>query len=325
MRPTRSLFLLTLAGIFVLAGASCSTTRASADAGMLRLDPEAKEWVADDGAKFPVDFQVPDKGRPKVIVVGVHGLSGSTKDLELLGKALQAKGMGLLAYALRSQGDDPEKRRLGDMRSSDRWVRDMREFDTLVRAMYPGTPVVWLGESLGSMIVSHAAVEKGAVLPVGIVLVSPIPGFGGKVAPWQRKSLALAAAFAPRYHVPLTAWAPEGDAAWKTTGSTDHISQLEKTPWAVNTFTLRFYRELGDLVDGMPGVAPKLTPPVLVLHSGHDPLADADAVDAFAALIPQSEVKHYKDSRHLLFYDKDREKVVRDIADWVARVGSVKK
>lgn len=305
-----------------LLASACATTGQEA-VGQARLDPAGQGWVSDDGARFPFKVWGDTPRARGPVVVALHGLSGASEDFAKLGEASAARGMTLYAYALRGQGRDPEPARVGDISQGERWIRDLAEFDALVRTRHPERPVVWLGESLGALVITRTAAEQrgkaGAGRPDRLVLVSPVLSLEEKMLVVQRRVLDLGAMLAPRVKVPLASLAGEEAEAWEVTEDSHHLEQLEKTPWAVNAFTLRFYREVLQLVEAMKQWPPRIPEPVLVLHAGRDPLTDHETVKAFAEAFPKGELKAFPESRHLLFYCDDREKVVRTIVDWVEK------
>lgn len=283
----------------------------------LSLRGSAGQWVAKDGSRFPCHVWMPPSRPPAGVVIGVHGLGGATSDFRALGEALAAKGIAFHAYELRGQGNDPDKTHIGDIPSAHRWIDDLRSFDALVRGLHPGLPVIWLGESLGSLIICNTVTSQppeGA--PAALVLVSPVPGFDRRVGLVQRQLLGLAALTRPARRVPLAEWARRDPSKWQVTGQTDHLGQMAQTPWAVDSFTLRFYHQLAIMIGRMKPQARSITQPVLVLNAGKDVFALAPLVEKFTGLLRKGEQRFYPESHHLLFYDHDRERVVRDITSW---------
>ena len=74
----------------------------------------------------------------------------------------------------------------------------------------------------------------------------------------------------------------------------------------------------------MPDRAGEVEVPVLVLHGGRDVFAATADVrrfpDAFPAGTPV-EFHYYPESHHLLFYDRDRQQVLRDTEGWLLGLG----
>ena len=285
----------------------------------VQMDAAAMTWHAQDGTKFSYRNWLPEHGAPKVVVIGVHGLSGAACDLELLGKTMQTQNMAVYATELRGQGNDPVKERVGDIRSARDWHRDLWDFHRLVAARHPGVPVVWLGESLGSLIVCGAVTNTpdGMQGPAALVLASPIPALDDRVGLVHRQALGLGALTKPTRRIALATWAGMDGKDWQMTDTTNHLEQAEKTPWAVKEFTVRFYHVLATMVGRMMPQANQIAQPVFIVRAAKDTFASTESVQAFAKRLPKAELKIYEKSHHLLFYDVDRNQVVADITRWV--------
>lgn len=285
----------------------------------VQMDSAGMTWSAQDGSKFPFRSWLPEKDTPSAVVIGVHGLSGAACDLDLLGKTMQAQGMAVYATELRGQGNDPVKARVGDIRSARDWHRDLWDFHRLVAARHIGVPIIWLGESLGSLIVCGAVtnVPAGMQAPAALVLASPIPAFDDRVGLLDRQMLGFGAVTKPTSKIALATWAGLDGKDWQMTADTKHLEQEKVTPWAVNEFTVRFYHVLATMVGRMMPQARQIAQPVFIVRAAHDVFASTESVQAFAKRLPKAELKIYAKSHHLLFYDVDRDQVVADIARWV--------
>lgn len=285
----------------------------------VRLEPEAKVWVARDGTRFPYESWEPDQRPIKALVIGIHGLSGAACDHQIAALALQKEGYAFFGSELRGQGKDPVKDRVGDIRSVREWHEDLWDFHHLATTKYPDLPVIWLGESLGSLIACGAVVNPPAGMrsPDAMVLASTIPAFDERVALWQRQLLGFGTLWKPKRKIPLTDWTGPEARDWQMTENSDHIHQLNVTPWAVKEFTVRFYHSLSLMVSRMMPQATRIKQPVLIVRADQDVFASAENVQAFAKRLPNARLQRYEKSHHLLFYDNERDQVVADIVKWI--------
>ena len=283
----------------------------------IRFDESARRWTASDGGVFPYQAWLPAGTAPKAIVIGVHGLSGAVHDHQALAEKLRLSGYGFYGYELRGQGNDPVKERVGDIQGPRIWQHDLWAFHKLVAAKHPNVPILWLGESLGSLIVCGAAVRAphDTSTPDGLILASPIPAFDDRVSIWHRQLLGVAALADPTKKIPLSQWT--GPDALPMTANTQHLEQLDHTPWAVPAFTVRFYNVVSILVGRMMPQARRIQQPVLVLRAAKDVFASGQAVQEFAKKLPRGRLTIYPASHHLLFYDIERDNVSRDIIAWL--------
>lgn len=276
-------------------------------------------WVARDETRFPYRSWLPDRGAPKGIVIGVHGLSGAVRDHQIVAEGLAKHGYAFYGAELRGQGNDPVKERVGDIPSVKQWHQDLWDFHQLATSKHPGVPVIWLGESLGSLISCGAVVNPPPGLrgPDALVLASPIPAFDERVALWQRQLLGVGSLLRPKRKIPLSDWTGPDARDWQMTANSDHITQLDATPWAVKEYTVRFYHSLALMVSRMMPQATRIPQPVLIVRADKDVFASTANVEAFAKRLPDARLLRYEKSHHLLFYDVERDQVVRDIVRWI--------
>jgi alpha-beta hydrolase superfamily lysophospholipase len=262
--------------------------------------------------------------QPETVVIGVHGFCGAAIDYENLGKRLlkEQPDIAVYAYEVRGQGRDPLKERRGDIDDPDFWFRDLKHFTAMVRAKHPRARVVWFGESMGALIVSHAyqqAVAAGEKSPCdAVVLSSPVVKIRDDFPAWKKELVRQVSHIAPTARVPLEALA--GGQEVQMTHDTVHSEQAETNSWHIDKHTLRLLVALGDLIDGMPDCARSFEVPTLVLHGGKDFFTSAGDVESFYGCIPKEagrERKFYPDSYHLLMYDALKEKVIGDVEEWL--------
>jgi alpha-beta hydrolase superfamily lysophospholipase len=265
--------------------------------------------------------------KPETVVIGVHGFCGASIDYENLGKRLlkEQPKIAVYAYEVRGQGKDPLKERRGDIDDPNLWFSDLAKFSAMVRAKHPKARMVWFGESMGALIVSHAyenAIAAGQPPPCdAIVLSSPIVKFRDDFPKWKKDLVHGAAEVAPTARVSLEAIA--GGQQVQMTHDTLHSEQAETNSWHIDKHTLRLLVALSDLIDGMPACAQTFKVPTLVLHGGKDFFSSAADVDSFYGNIPKEANrthKYYPDSYHLLMYDDQKDKVIGDVERWLVKL-----
>ncbi len=152
-RFTAHIFSAVASGLAACVLASCSAPRTQ-----VRPALGATTWTSTDGKQMPWrGWRVPSGTKPRGVIIAVHGLSGATQDFHLLGERLSPQGIAVYAYELRGQGNDPDRARRGDIDHPRTWLNDLEAFHQLVRERHPGVPILWYGESLGSLIALHMA------------------------------------------------------------------------------------------------------------------------------------------------------------------------
>ena len=306
--------------LLMLLGLLCACS--SFPRAVSRAELRDKEWVSYDGKVVPwTAWKVPEGTRLRGIVIGVHGLSGAASDFWLLGERLPAQGYAVYSYELRGQGKDPAVSERGDIRSAKQWLRDLETFHLLVRRKHPGVPIVWYGESLGSLICLHTAANRlpDRRDPNGIVLASPVAGLRVTVSGFQRWLLETAAKLAPRTRFSLGELAGVDESKIQVTNHTTHGSGMEATEHHISSFTVRLLAEIGGLIDENPDAAKRLRMPVLFLGTPNDVLSSPDQVQTLFSQVrsPKKRLLWYTRSYHLLLHDIQREEVARDLAAWL--------
>ncbi|MGD7652677.1 MAG: alpha/beta fold hydrolase [Verrucomicrobiales bacterium] len=281
--------------------------------------------VGTNGETFGYRKWISPKTDPDVVIIGIHGFCGASIDYTNLGKHLlrHQPETALYAYELRGQGSDPIHERRGDIGRPDEWYTDLFAFTGMVRKQHPNAQIIWFGESMGALIAAHAwrAAPSGSSPCDGIALSSPIVRFRDDIPDWTPSLVKAAATTLPVARVSLTTLSSGQNL--QMTETSQHGDQVKTNPYHVEQHTLRLIGTLTQLIDGMNDCAASFQKPVLVLHGGKDFLNTDPDVRGFVARIPQgtpSTYHNYPGSHHLLMYDRQRNRVFRDIARWIERL-----
>ncbi len=303
--------------------AACALASCAAPRKQVRPALGATTWTSTDGKQMPWrEWRVPRGMKPRCAIIAVHGLSGAAQDFHLLGERLPSQGVAVFAYELRGQGNDPDLTRRGDIDRPGTWLRDLTAFHTLVRELHPGIPILWYGESLGSLIAIHTAAKcDPCAMPCGLILATPIGGLRVHVSSLGRAFLRAASRVVPRFHVKLGNLAGMDESKIRVTSTSTHGGQMAKTPHHVPAFTLRLLRGVDDLLRENRDAAGRLAMPVLMLASPHDVVSSPEQVEMLFREIGSRDklLRWYPRSFHLLLHDVQHAEVLRDVAQWVKR------
>lgn len=318
LRPELNAFFIAALGIAACAFASCTASRAQ-----VRPALGVKTWTSTDGKQMPWrEWGVPHGMKPRAVIIAVHGLSGASEDFHLLGERLSPQGVAVVAYELRGQGNDSDSARRGDIDRAETWLRDLAAFHALVRERHTGIPILWYGESLGSLIALHTAAKNDAhARPDALILASPIGGLRVHVGKFQHAMLRTASHVLPTFHVKLGSLAGMDESKIRVTGTSTHGAQMAKTPHHVSAFTLRLLRGVDDLLRANQDAAARIAMPLLMLASPHDVVSSPSQVEALFQQIGSGDKRllWYPQSYHLLLHDVQHEEVLGDVARWVRR------
>lgn len=306
----RHLAVLLLA-IALLASAACAPRlQPPGDAQVVpALRPAQETWQASDGRVLPLRRWMPD-GKPSAIVLAVHGFNDYSNAFTEPGQWWAKRGIATYALDQRGFGESDFR---GFWPGEERLAEDVIELSRSLRQRHPGTPLFWLGESMGGA-VTLIALEQGGAKPDGLVLVAP--------AVWGRESM-------PWYYN-ATLWLATYTIPWKTfTGSglkiqaSDNIEmlrRLSRDPFFIKATRVDTIHGLVNLMDRAAEARPR-SMPVLLLYGAKDEVIPKKPVEKFVATLeadPAVDIRIavYADGWHLLLRDLQAEIVWRDIAAW---------
>ncbi len=307
-------------GIFsVVPIASCSAQNPVPEQPQIQLDQTHLHTF--DGDKLPYTKWLP-KQEPKLVIIGVHGISGATSDFRPLAKHILTELPKVAIYGAetRGQGKDPIKERRGHIHNREEWFKDLTTFTRLIRKRHPDAKIVWCGESMGSLIVLHtyAWAKDRENLCDAMVLSSPITAIRSEFPQWKISATNIAGFLFPKARVSLESLSGEKEV--RVTKDTIHQEQATTNSYHIKKHTLRLLTTLGNMMQTSRKASQKLDIPFLVLHGGKDIFSDPKDVERFfeglPAQIPSSR-RYYPESFHLLFHDHQSDKVVADIAKWI--------
>ena len=144
----------------------------------------------------PIAFRVwrenPPMSDPALVVIAIHGSSGSSSSLHPLAKALSAQGIAVYAPDIRGHGRTGVR---GDIDYAGQLDDDLADFVATVAARHPNAKLVLLGFSSGGGYALHAAATPLGKKFERAVLLSPMLG---PRAPTYRPTEAWATPYIPR-------------------------------------------------------------------------------------------------------------------------------
>src|SRR6204780_5801514 len=112
------------------------------------------DFRADDGQTLLARRWLPE-GPPRAVVQIAHGLAEHSARYARVAAALNAAGYGAYANDHRGHGTSAPAADLGHFADEGGWdkvVGDLWTFNRLIAAEQPGTPIIFLGHSLGSFL-----------------------------------------------------------------------------------------------------------------------------------------------------------------------------
>lgn len=286
------------------------------------MDSSLNQWTARDGKSFPCKHWPGEPGKPRAVVICIHGLSGAASDFWPVGESFPQKGYAVYAMQLRGQGHDPDRRRRGDIGSASQWQQDLLDFTSLVSRRHPGVPVYWFGESLGALITINTAGSLGEELPhtvAGIMLTSPVVAIRDNLKLPFFKNLALRTLIRlwPRKRISLEGL---GNSEVKVTSETTHRQQMQHTDHYVKDFTVRLFAQIEKLILNSAASARLIRVPVLVFYTPNDALTPREGVETFFSQIASEDKTSvfFPQSYHLILHDHDRAEALQRLESWLS-------
>lgn len=271
---------------------------------------------ADDGMKLPFYSWLP-AGKPRAVVLYVHGFNDYSHGVAEPAKAMAADGIATFAYDQRGFGRAPDR---GRWAGTKRMAQDMAEATHLLRARYPGVPLFVFGESMGGAVAIVAATGvAGTEKPIadGYILLAPAVWGRGEMNIFERSALWLADTFMP---------------GMTFTGSSLHIQasdniemlrELAHDPLFIKATRADAIEGLVNLMTLAQNAAPEFNEHALILYGAHDELIPARAMRRFVARLPKVPpgrrcIAYYRNGYHMLTRDLEAAVVIRDMESWMA-------
>ncbi len=269
---------------------------------------EARE-LDTNGARL--NFQVwHPLGTPRATILLVHGQGDHGGRYAHLGQALTDAGYALAAVDVRGNGRSSGQR--GDAPSYAVLLADVDRAVREARPIAPTRHLFLLGHSMGGQLVTNYVI-RGDVSLTGVILSSPWFRLALHLPWWKVRGGRLLARVMPTYTFPstLTAAQLSQDASFRESVDPERLAH--------GRITARLAAELIDAGEAALRDAGVFDLSLLVLQAGRDTVIDAAASKRFAerAGTPDRTFRLYPDSRHELFHDVDRERVIVDILEWI--------
>jgi alpha-beta hydrolase superfamily lysophospholipase len=272
--------------------------------------------IMDDGARLPLRVWLPE-GKPRAVILALHGFNDYSNAFEGPATAWRKRGVATYAYDQRGFGRAPDR---GRWVGTKRLDTDLTEASLLLRARYPGVPLIVLGESMGgAVVITAVAGSAGAPRPVcdGIVLAAP--------AVWGRATMSV--------FERIGLWA--GDRlfpAMTLTGqgldivpsdNVEMLRALSRDPLVIKATRVDTIKGLVDLMDMALAAAPRIgNMPMLLLYGKHDEIVPHAPTRLFITDLTKaqradSRIALYEHGYHMLLRDLDADIVIGDVASWV--------
>ena len=297
--------------------AACAPSFGPAVTGSVTPSVSEDVVTARDGTRLPLRHWDAESGKPRAVIVALHGMNDYSNAFDMPGKVWAKQGITTLAYDQRGFGRNENS---GIWAGADTMRSDLDDTVAAARARYPGVPVFALGESMGGAVVLTGLGSPQPPAVDGVILVAPAVWSRGDMPMLYRVALFLGAHIVPNMILPNSA-----GARIKKIVASDNIPMLialGKDPlFQKETRTGTLYG-LVNLMDEARTAPERITtaPPILLLYGAKDQIIPAKPTEAvIAGLGSKATVKHYDNGYHMLLRDLEGETVDHDVASWIGQ------
>ncbi len=298
--------------------------------------------TAADGVSLHVYRWTPE-GAPRAVVQIVHGLAEHGGRYGRLAQALTAAGYGVYAIDLRGHGETAKGGFLGYFARADGWdvcLSDLATLTLRIEADFPGTPIVFFGHSMGSLlgqqfIADHGDRLAGAVLSGSNGAPPAIARVGALIARFERlrlgghgKSAILQAMLFGAFN---KKFAPNRtDFDWLSRDEKE-VDKYVADPLCGFPFTVQLAIDLVDALGGL--TAPQNLArirkdlPIYIFSGSADPVGEnlTGLIEAYRkAGLTNVSSRVYPEARHETLNEINRDEVTADLIAWLDGVGAAK-
>jgi acylglycerol lipase len=264
-----------------------------------------------DGTRLPYRVWMPDAA-PRAVVLALHGMNDSRDAWEYPAPDFAQAGIAVFSPDQRGFGTTPDR---GLWAGGHEMAADARQMAGLLRARYPHTRLILMGESMGAAVLMVLAAEPNPPPVDGYVLIAPAVWGRAEMNVFLRAGLWLFS-----HTVPSMTATGGGFVHVKASDNFEAIRRLSDDPLTIHATRWDTIRGLVNLMDSALAAAPDFHGRALFLYGGHDELIPQKATAAtWRALPPGVREAYYPAGYHLLMRDHERITPIEDTIAWILR------
>jgi len=247
---------------------------------------------------------------PQAVAVLVHGLGAHCGRWEFLADFLVKRNIS--CYAIELEGFGETKGLKGHIDTFDSYFADIKALYAIAKNGHPGKKIFLVGESLGGLLAFLMAAQDQAPFD-GLICISPAFKSRLKFSLLQYVQVFLASIYNPRkqFTVPF-------DPAM-CTRDRDYQKIMEEDKREHQLATSRFLMNILLAQISSQRLKGRLKIPTLFLIAGCDVIVDSGtSLKIYESLkVKDKKFIQYPEMSHALSIDLGREKVFKDIAQWI--------
>ena len=297
----------------VLLAAACAPRLEPAGPPVVTPELANPAVIAADGMRLPVKSWLPRDGRPKAVILALHGFNDYGNFFAAPGAWFAARGVASYAYDQRGFGGTAIH---GLWAGTDTLVDDLRSVARLVRQRHPGVPLFLLGESMGGAVVLANLARPDPAPADGVILAAPAV-WGREAMPWyQVLALELSGHTLP--------WLTVSGRGLNKRPSDNYpmLCALGRDPLVIKDTRVDAVYGLVDLMDEALAAAPAVPQRSLILYGLKDDIIPKPPARRFlSGIANEPTVALYWEGFHMLLRDLSAEIFWTDILAWMLHPG----
>lgn len=297
--------------------ASCSPTEIPAGPPVTTPSLQESRIIAADGESLPLRSWPARGGKPRAVILGLHGFGDYSNAFDMPGKSWAEAGVTTYAYDQRGFGDGPHR---GRWPTTDAMVDDARTALKLIAARHPDVPLYLMGESMGGAVALAVLGERaqnrgeGPKL-AGAILIGP--------AVRSRDTVGAAARAGAWFFAHTIPWLPTGPTSidFQPSDNKEMLKKYSKDPKVLRQHRLDMGWGLLDLMDRAKAATALIDVPYLLLYGAKDRLVPEAPMRAAIGQMPvraDSRIAVYPKGYHMLLRDLDAARPQGDVLAWIA-------
>ncbi len=266
-----------------------------------------------DGKLLPVRAWMPGEGRPRAVIIALHGFNDYSNFFTEPGRFLAERGIATYAYDQRGFGNALPR---GYWPGVAALADDLRTLARLVRERHKGAPLYLLGESMGGAVVMVTLTGANAPEVDGAILAAPAVWGRSTMPAYQRWTLAIAANTLPWMTV------TGRGLGIKPSDNRDMLLALGRDRWVIKETRIDALWGMANLMDAALAASPRFKAPALILYGKRDEIVPKNPTLLMFKHFPEAgrdrrRVAVYESGYHMLLRDLQAETVWTDIAAWI--------
>ncbi|NND07846.1 MAG: alpha/beta hydrolase [Saprospiraceae bacterium] len=250
------------------------------------------------------------RGKPKGIVMIVHGIAEHMGRYEHVAQHLRANGFLVASYDQRGHGKSGGERAYID--DWDQYLDDLKVWHKHLQVAYTGLPFFFFSHSLGGLVVFHYLVRDEPDID-GAVFSAPALKVSEDISPFLQKIAPLLGRLFPKLK------------AMKI-----NVQHISRDPQVVAdyvndplVYSGGIYAKTGAVVltatKQVAGLLARFQAPFLVMQGSNDKLTDPAASEAFyrEATSSDKQFREFPGLYHELVNEPEKDKVLKIVTDWL--------